>query len=68
MPKIVVIGGGWAGCAAALSAKKAGAEVALVEKTDCLLVRTEAPMTGPDLGLKLGRRVVFAMQGRGQDI
>lgn len=37
MPKIVVIGGGWAGCAAALSAKKAGAEVVLVEKTDCLL-------------------------------
>ena len=37
MPKIVVVGGGWAGCAAALSAKQAGAEVALVEKTDCLL-------------------------------
>jgi len=37
MPKIVVVGGGWAGCAAALSARRAGAEVALVEKTDCLL-------------------------------
>jgi hypothetical protein len=37
MPKVVVIGGGWAGCAAALSAKKAGAEVILMEKTDCLL-------------------------------
>jgi hypothetical protein len=37
MAKVVVIGGGWAGCAAALSAKKAGAEVVLVEKTDCLL-------------------------------
>jgi len=37
MPRIVVIGGGWAGCAAALAAKKAGAEVILVEKTDCLL-------------------------------
>jgi threonine dehydrogenase-like Zn-dependent dehydrogenase len=37
MPRIVVIGGGWAGCAAALSARKAGAEVILVEKTDCLL-------------------------------
>jgi len=32
-----VVGGGWAGCAAALAAKKAGAEVILVEKTDCLL-------------------------------
>jgi len=37
MPRVVVIGGGWAGCAAALSAKKAGAEAVLVEKTDCLL-------------------------------
>jgi len=37
MPRIVIIGGGWAGCAAALSARKAGAEVVVVEKTDCLL-------------------------------
>ena len=37
MPRIVVIGGGWAGCAAAMSANKAGADVILVEKSDCLL-------------------------------
>lgn len=37
MPRIIVVGGGWAGCAAALSARKAGADVILVEKTDCLL-------------------------------
>jgi hypothetical protein len=37
MPKIVVIGGGWAGCAAALSARAAGAEVVVLERTDCLL-------------------------------
>jgi hypothetical protein len=37
MARIVVIGGGWAGCAAALAAKKAGAEVVVVERTDCLL-------------------------------
>jgi hypothetical protein len=37
MAKVVIVGGGWAGCAAALSAKKAGAEVFLLEKTDCLL-------------------------------
>lgn len=37
MPKIVVVGGGWAGCAAALSARAAGAEVVLLERTDCLL-------------------------------
>jgi len=37
MPRIVVVGGGWAGCAAAMSANKAGADVILVEKSDCLL-------------------------------
>ncbi|MCM8711069.1 FAD-dependent oxidoreductase [Clostridium sp. SYSU_GA19001] len=35
--KVIVIGGGWAGCAAAISAKKAGAQVKLFEKTDMLL-------------------------------
>jgi hypothetical protein len=35
--KVVVIGGGWAGCAAALSAAKQGAEVTLAERTDMLL-------------------------------
>jgi len=37
MPRIVVIGGGWAGCAVALSAKKAGADVVLLERADTLL-------------------------------
>ncbi|HHY41284.1 MAG TPA: FAD-dependent oxidoreductase [Thermoanaerobacterales bacterium] len=37
MPKVVVVGGGWAGSAAALSAKKAGADVVLLERTDMLL-------------------------------
>ncbi|ADL52082.1 glucose-inhibited division protein A [Clostridium cellulovorans 743B] len=35
--KVVVIGGGWGGCSAALVAKKIGAEVELYEKTDMLL-------------------------------
>lgn len=35
--KVVVIGGGWAGCAAAVAAKKAGADVVLYERTDLLL-------------------------------
>lgn len=35
--KVIIIGGGWAGCAAALTAKKAGAEVHIYEKTDLLL-------------------------------
>jgi hypothetical protein len=37
MLKVVVVGGGWAGCAAALSASKAGAQVLLLERTDSLL-------------------------------
>ena len=35
--KVIVVGGGWAGCAAAITAKKAGAEVSIYEKTDLLL-------------------------------
>ncbi|MGI9859958.1 FAD-dependent oxidoreductase [Moorella naiadis] len=37
MPRVVVVGGGWAGCAAALAARRAGAAVALLERTDMLL-------------------------------
>ncbi|HQF75758.1 MAG TPA: FAD-dependent oxidoreductase, partial [Syntrophales bacterium] len=35
--RILVVGAGWAGCAAALAAAKQGAEVTLVERTDMLL-------------------------------
>ncbi|MCK4828979.1 FAD-dependent oxidoreductase, partial [bacterium] len=35
--KVIVVGGGWAGCAASLSACKQGAEVVLIERTDMLL-------------------------------
>ncbi|MEX1298769.1 MAG: FAD-dependent oxidoreductase [Desulfotignum sp.] len=35
--KVIVIGGGWAGCAAAVSAKKHRANVILLERTDMLL-------------------------------
>lgn len=34
---IVVIGGGWSGCAAAVEARKLGAQVTLLERTDMLL-------------------------------
>ena len=37
MTKVVITGGGWSGCAAAISAVKAGAEVTLLERTDMLL-------------------------------
>ncbi|MBY0757399.1 FAD-dependent oxidoreductase [Clostridium sardiniense] len=35
--RVVIIGGGWSGVAAAITAKKAGAEVIVFEKTDLLL-------------------------------
>lgn len=37
MYDIVVVGAGWAGCGAALEAAKAGAKVALLERTDMIL-------------------------------
>lgn len=35
--KVIIIGGGWAGCSAAVTASKAGAKVEIFEKTDMLL-------------------------------
>ena len=35
--KIVIVGSGWAGCSAAISARNMGAEVTLLERTDMLL-------------------------------
>jgi len=35
--KVIVVGAGWGGCAASLSAAKQGAEVTLIERTDMLL-------------------------------
>jgi len=35
--EVIIVGGGWSGCAAAISAKKQGAEVTLIERTDMLL-------------------------------
>lgn len=37
MTRVVIVGGGWSGCAAAVCARKAGAEVTLLERTDMLL-------------------------------
>jgi hypothetical protein len=35
--KVIIVGGGWSGCAAAVTCKKAGADVTIIEKTDLLL-------------------------------
>lgn len=37
MVRVVIIGGGWSGCAAALVSRFAGAEAVILEKTDMLL-------------------------------
>lgn len=37
MKRIVIVGGGWSGCAAAAQARKMGVEVTLLERTDMLL-------------------------------
>lgn len=37
MKRVIVTGGGWSGVSAAVNAKKAGADVILIEKTDMLL-------------------------------
>lgn len=37
MYRVVIVGAGWAGCAAAITAKKAGAEVLMLERTDLIL-------------------------------
>ena len=37
MKKIIIAGGGWAGCSAAIAARKAGCEVVVFERADMLL-------------------------------
>lgn len=72
MYKVVVIGGGWAGCAAALTARKAGAEVTLLEKTDMLLglgnvggiMRNNGRFTAAEENIALGADDLFAITDR----
>ena len=67
MAKIVVIGGGWSGCAAAIAAKKAGADVLLLEKTDLLLglgnvggiMRNNGRYSATEEAIALGARELF---------
>lgn len=67
MIKVVVVGGGWAGCAAALSAAKAGAQVLLLERTDLLLgtglvggiFRNNGRYTGAEEAIAMGGGDVF---------
>lgn len=67
MPKVAIIGGGWAGCAAALAASKAGAKVTIFEKTDMLLgcglvggiMRNNGRYTAAEEAIALGAGELF---------
>lgn len=67
MKKIVIIGGGFAGCAAAIAACKAGAQVVLLEKTDLLLglgnvggiMRNNGRYTAAEENIAMGARELF---------
>lgn len=69
MYRVVIIGGGWSGCAAALTARKAGAEVTLLEKTDLLLglgnvggiMRNNGRFTAAEENIVLGADDLFAI-------
>ncbi|MEG0371559.1 MAG: FAD-dependent oxidoreductase [Clostridium sp.] len=67
--KVVVIGGGWAGCASALQAKKSGADVTLIERTDLLLglgnvggiIRNNGRYTAAEEMIRLGAGELFQL-------
>ncbi|MGI6747968.1 MAG: FAD-dependent oxidoreductase [Anaerovoracaceae bacterium] len=69
MERVVIIGGGWSGCAAALAARKAGAEVTLLEKTDMLLglgnvggiMRNNGRFTAAEENIALGADELFGI-------
>lgn len=69
MYRVIVIGGGWSGCAAALTAKKAGADVTLLEKTDLLLglgnvggiMRNNGRFTAAEENIAMGADELFAV-------
>lgn len=64
---MVVIGGGWAGCAASIAAKKAGANVVLIERTDMLvglgnvggIMRNNGRYTAAEENIYLGASELF---------
>ena len=70
--KVVIIGGGWSGCAAALTARKAGADVMLLEKTDILLglgnvggiMRNNGRFTAAEENIAMGAGDLFHVTDR----
>lgn len=72
MAKVIVIGGGWAGCASAITAKKAGADVTIIERTDLLLglgnvggiMRNNGRFTAAEEAILLGAGDLFHITDR----
>lgn len=72
MSKIFIAGGGWAGCAAAVSAAKQGSEVILAEKTDLLLgagnvggiMRNNGRHTAAEENIAMGAGELFEITDR----
>jgi len=70
--KVVIIGGGFAGCAAAIAARKAGAQAVLLEKTDLLLglgnvggiMRNNGRYTAAEENIAMGARELFDITDR----
>lgn len=69
MCKIVIVGGGWSGCAAALTARKTGAEVQLLERTDLLvglgnvggIMRNNGRFTAAEENIAMGADELFEL-------
>lgn len=72
MAKVVVIGGGWSGVAAAVRAVKSGAEAVILEKTDLLLglgnvggiMRNNGRLTATEENIAIGAGELFEITDR----
>ncbi len=72
MKNVIIVGGGWAGCAASIVAKKQGANVTLIEKTDMLLglgnvggiMRNNGRFTACEENIFLGANELFEITDR----
>lgn len=70
--KVVIAGGGWSGCAAAVAARKSGAEVVLHERTDMLLgtglvggiMRNNGRFTATEEAIAMGGGDLFTLIDR----
>jgi len=67
LTKVIIVGGGWSGCSAAITAEKAGAKVTLIERTDMLIglgnvggiMRNNGRYTAAEENICLGANELF---------